>query len=165
MPESLGGFLKSMGCSDADWALDTVDRKSISGYSFYFQESLVSWSSIKQVYHVIIYQSQILCHVPCFQSYMALSISWFLRFSRFMFFPIFSDNQATCSLSHSSAISAHSKHINIQHHFIWNLVQDGSFITTWIPTTDMPADIFTKSLNHTLFSKHWSVLGLSIPLS
>jgi hypothetical protein len=48
MPDSLGGFLKSMGCSDVDWALDTVDRKSISGYSFYFQGSLVSWSSIKQ---------------------------------------------------------------------------------------------------------------------
>src|SRR5271168_608978 len=56
-------------------------------------------------------------------------------------FPILSDNQATCALSNSIAISARSKHIDIRHHFIRDLVQAGSFSTTWIPTTDMPADI------------------------
>ena len=45
-------------------------------------------------------------------------------------FPILSDNQAACSLSHSPAISARSKHIDICHHFIRNHVQDGSFSTT-----------------------------------
>jgi hypothetical protein len=78
-------------------------------------------------------------------------------------FPILSVNQATCSLSHSPAISTCSKHIDIHHHFICAFVQDSSFTTLWIPTTDMPADIFMKSLNHTLFMKHHAVLGLLIP--
>ena len=47
-PESLQGFMQNMGCSDADWASDASDRKSISGYSFFFQGSLVSWSAVKQ---------------------------------------------------------------------------------------------------------------------
>jgi hypothetical protein len=47
-PEMLRGYMQNMGCSDADWASDTLDRKSISGYSFYFQGSLISWSSVKQ---------------------------------------------------------------------------------------------------------------------
>ena len=80
-------------------------------------------------------------------------------------FPILSDNQAACSLSNTPAISARSKHIDICHHFIRNLVLDGSFSTTWIPTADMPADIFTKPLPLSIFSRHRNVLGLSIPPS
>ena len=78
-------------------------------------------------------------------------------------FPILSDNQATCSLSHSPAISARSKHIDIHHHFICDHVQDGSFSTTWITTADMPADIFTKALPFPIFSCNHDVLGLSVP--
>ena len=40
--------MQNFGCSDADWASDTMDCKSISGYSFYFEGSLVSWSTVKQ---------------------------------------------------------------------------------------------------------------------
>ena len=36
------------GLSDTDWASDEKDRKRISGYCFYFLDSLVSWSSRKQ---------------------------------------------------------------------------------------------------------------------
>ena len=38
------------GCvlTDANWATDEKDQKSISGYCFYFLNSLVSWSAIKQ---------------------------------------------------------------------------------------------------------------------
>ena len=34
--------------SDADWASDEKDRKSVSGYCFFFLDCLVSWSSRKQ---------------------------------------------------------------------------------------------------------------------
>jgi len=47
-PDSLRGFMHNLGCSDADWASDPGDRWSISGYCFFFQGSLVSWSAVKQ---------------------------------------------------------------------------------------------------------------------
>ena len=47
-PELLCGYMQNMGCLDADWASDALDHKSISGYSFYFQGSLISWSAVKQ---------------------------------------------------------------------------------------------------------------------
>ena len=78
-------------------------------------------------------------------------------------FPILSGNQAACSLSNSPAVSARSKHIDIHHHFICNHVLNGSFSTTWIPTSDMPADIFMKPLPFPVFSCHHDVLGLSVP--
>ena len=41
VPSTLSCYMQNVGCSDADWASDAADRKSISGYSFYFHGSLV----------------------------------------------------------------------------------------------------------------------------
>ena len=46
--DTIAGYIQNVGCSDADWASDAVDRKSILGYSFFFEGSLVSWSATKQ---------------------------------------------------------------------------------------------------------------------
>ena len=48
IPSMLHGFMQNVSCSDANWASDAVDRKSISGYSFYFEGSLVLWLAVKQ---------------------------------------------------------------------------------------------------------------------
>ena len=159
--------MQNVGCSDADWASDMVDRKSISGYSFYFQGSLVSWSAVKQkLIALSSTEAEYYAMMHAFKE--ALWLRTFLHVLKFPVprpFPILSDNQAACSLSNSPAISARSKHIDIHHHFIHDYVQDGSFSTMWIPTTDMPADIFTKPLPFPTFSCHRDVLGLSIPPS
>ena len=148
VPSTIRGYLQNVGCSDADWASDAVDRKSISGYSFYFEGSLVSWSAVKQKSITLSsMEAEYYAMTHAFKE--ALWLRVFLRFLKFPVpqpFPILSDNQAACSLSNSPAISARSKHINIRHHFIHEHVQNGSFSTTWIPTEDMPADIFTKVL-------------------
>ena len=167
IPSSLSGYIKNVGCSDADWASNTVDRKSVSGYSFYFQGSLVSWSAVKQK-SIALSSTEAEYYAMSHAFKEALWLRTFLGLLHLPVprpFPILSDNQAACSLSNSSAISARSKHIDIRHHFLRDHVQAGSFTTTWIPTEDMPADIFTKILPSVVFSRHRDVLGLSIPLS
>jgi Reverse transcriptase (RNA-dependent DNA polymerase) len=167
IPSSLSGYIKNVGCSDADWASNTADRRSISGYSFYFQGSLVSWSAVKQK-SIALSSTEAEYYAMSHAFKEALWLRTFLGLLRLPVprpFPILSDNQAACSLSNSTAISARSKHIDIRHHFIRDHVQAGSFTTTWIPTEDMPADIFTKILPSIVFSRHRDVLGLSIPLS
>jgi hypothetical protein len=128
-------ILQNVGCSDADWASDVVDRKSISRYSFYFEGSLVSWSGVKQ--KSIALSSTEAEYYAMTQAFKeALWMRAFLGILRFPVprpFPILSDSQAACSLSNSPAVSARSKHIDIRHHFIRALVQDGSFSTTRIP--------------------------------
>ena len=167
VPSTLSGYLQNVGCTDADWASDTVDRRSISGYSFYFQGSLVSWSAVKQK-SIALSSTEAEYYAMTHAFKEALWLRTFLSVLKFPVprpFPILSDNQAACSLSNSPAISARSKHIDIRHHFIRDHVQAGSFSTTWIPTADMPADIFTKVLPFPIFSRHRDVLGLSTPPS
>ena len=167
VPSSLSAYMQNIGCTDADWASDAVDQKSISGYSFYFQGSLISWSAVKQKSIALLStEAEYYAMTHAFKE--ALWLCTFLTVLKFPVpqpFPIPSDNQAACSLSHSPAISARSKHIDIRHHFIRDHVQAGSFSTTWIPTADMSADIFTKALPFPIFSHHRDVLGLSIPTS
>ena len=167
VPSSLSCYMQNVGCSDADWASDAIDRKSISGYSFYFQGSLISWSAVKQK-SIALSSTEAEYYAMTHAFKEALWLRTFLEVLKFPVprpFPILSDNQAACSLSNSPAISARSKHIDIRHHFICDHVLAGSFSTTWIPTADMPADIFTKPLPFPAFSRHRDVLGLSIPPS
>ena len=167
LPSSLAGYMQNVSCSDADWASDSTDRKSILGYSFFFEGSLVSWSAVKQK-SIALSSTEAEYYAMTHAFKKALWLRVFLSFMEFPVpcpFPILSDNQAACSLSNSIAISARSKHIDIRHHFICAHIHDGSFSTIWIPTTDMPADIFTKSLSSILFMRHHAVLGLSVPPS
>ena len=165
VPTTLLGYLQNVGCLDADWASDMADRKSISGFSF--EGSLVSWSVVKQKsFTLSSTEAEYYTMTHAFKE-----VLWMRSFLDFLKFPIphpfliLSDNQVACALSNSPSVSACSKHIDIRHHFIHSHVQDGSFSTTWIPTGDMPADIFTKALPFPVFSQHRDILGLSVPIS
>ena len=131
-PSSLSAYMQNVGCTDADWASDVVDWKSISGYSFYFQGSLISWSAVKQK-SIALSSTEAEYYVMTHAFKEALWLRTFLTVLKFpvpQLFSILSDNQAACSLSHSPVILARSKHINIRHHFICDHVQAGSFSTT-----------------------------------
>ena len=150
------------GLSDADWASDEKDRKSISGYCFYFLNSLVSWSSRKQrTVSTSSTESEYYALTNTIKE--AIWIKLFLSLTSLLLptpFPILCDNQSTCTIANTDIISSRTKHIDVHHHFICQHINDGSFITTWIPTSDMTADIFTKPLSSILFLHHCNNLGL-----
>ena len=150
------------GFSDADWASDEKDRKSISGYCFYFLGSLVSWSSRKQrTVSTSSTESEYYALTNTIKE--AIWMKLFLTLTELPSpspLPIFCDNQSTCTIANTDAISSRTKHIDVRHHFIRQHLTDGSFVTTWITTSDMVADIFTKPLLSTLFLRHRDSLGL-----
>lgn len=45
-----GNISPVYGFTDADWASDQVDRRSVSTYQFFFKGSLISWASRKQTF-------------------------------------------------------------------------------------------------------------------
>lgn len=51
-------------------------------------------------------------------------------------------------MSKEAAVNSRSKHIDIQHHFIRDLVKDGVILPAMIDTKLMPADYLTKAANN-----------------
>lgn len=74
---------------------------------------------------------------------------------------IYCDNQAAISLINSGANSSKGQHIEIQYHYIHDIVIEKKEVkVTYIPTDDMIADSLTKGIPAEKFIKHVSLMGL-----
>ena len=76
---------------------------------------------------------------------------------------IFEDNEGAIDISQSRKQYASIKHIDIRDHFIRDRVlEHKDIILNRLPTQDMTADLFTKQLPFTSFSKHRHDLGVKL---
>ena len=114
------GSDKCVGYSDADWAGDTSDRKSNSGYIFMFSGRAISWSSKKQ---------KCIALSTAEAEYIALSGAaqeclWLRQLEIELGCPpesptvIFEDNQSTIVMAKNPQYHRRAKHIDIHHHFV-----------------------------------------------
>lgn len=71
------------------------------------------------------------------------------------------DNETSIILTKNTESQARTKHIDVQHHYIRELVADKEVTIEWICSASMLADSFTKSLNIDTFRCHRNLLGLS----
>ena len=69
-------------------------------------------------------------------------------------FPVFEDNQGALQLSKKLVSNSNSKHINVRHHFLRELVRQGDTIVNHVPSEYQHADILTKVLAFDLFVIH-----------
>ena len=67
---------------------------------------------------------------------------------------IWQDNTTTIKLATSDDVSERSKHIECKFHFVKKLSAKGIIDVQHMPTDQMVADIFTKSLLEAVFKKH-----------
>jgi hypothetical protein len=148
---TLGGepaAMKLEGWSDADWAANDIDRKSISGYCFKLGAGAVSWKSKKQT-SVALSSTE--------AEYMALTLAtkeamWIKLFLTelgvFKGGPICinCDNQSYIAQAKNPEHHARTKHIDIQYHFIREKVEEGTVKLEFCLTQEMVADVLTKAL-------------------
>ena len=73
---------------------------------------------------------------------------------------IFSDNQATVSIAHHPEHHTQTKHIDIAHHFLCNLIQNGMLNLVYINTLVNLANLFTKSLPKTVHQDLMYEIGI-----
>lgn len=142
------------GYSDADWACDLDDRKSIGAYCIYLGNNLVSWSSKKQA---------IVAKSSTKSEYRALSsasseISWLqsllseLDIVKLPTPVLWCDNQSAGDLAKNPVFHSRSKHIELDVHYIRDKVLQTELEVRYIPTDEQVADVLTKPLSFPKFN-------------
>ena len=69
-------------------------------------------------------------------------------------FPIFEDNQGAVRLAQSPVTNSYSKHIDVRHHFLQELVRQRDIKVVQVPSECQHAYILNKSLAFDLFAFH-----------
>ena len=70
------------------------------------------------------------------------------------------DNQSCVQMSVNPVFHDKSKHIEIRHHFIHDMVQKGAVDLQYISTDDQTADVLTKPLPRVKFEYFCGRLGV-----
>jgi len=136
------------GYCDADWAGDPDERRSTTGYYFTLGRGCIVWSSKRQA-TVALSSTE--------AEYMAVSaagreVCWIRRLLAEFGMAckaatvISNDNMGCIALAKNPVAHQRTKHIDVQHHFIRELVRTGTVILQHVPTDCMWADVLTKAL-------------------
>ena len=69
-------------------------------------------------------------------------------------FPFFEDNQGAVQLSQNPVSNSNSKHIDVRHHFLRELVRLGDITASHVPSEYQHTDILTKALAFDVLAIH-----------
>lgn len=134
--------------TDADWAGCKTDCKSTSGFICLLGDSIISWSSKKQLtVSLSSTEAEYIAAAHCCQE--ILWISQLLEDCCITIdkpIKLYEDNQSCIKMSSNEKFSARSKHINIKYHFLKDLINEKFIEMVYCPTDLMLADLLTKPL-------------------
>lgn len=152
-----------MAITDADWATDTNDRRSMGGMCTYLGDTLLSWSLRKQ---------KVVSRSSAESEYRALAdsvaeVRWIVSLLTELGIHlkqpsmIWCDNLSAKALATNPVQHARSKHIEIDVHFVRDMILAGEIDVSYVPSSLQVADCFTKALTQTHFENNRDKLGLS----
>lgn len=150
------------GYSDSDWAGSVTDRKSISGVCFSLGSAMISWCSRKQS-SVALSTAEVEYISACVASCEAV---WLRKLFAGLFGQsleptiIHCDNQSCLKLLVNPVFHDKSKHVEIQYHYIRDMVQRNVVQLRYICTEEQTIDILTKPLAKVKFVHFRDKLGV-----
>jgi hypothetical protein len=155
-----------LGYSDTDYASDASDRKSTMVYAFILSGAAITWASRKQ---------QTISTSTTEAEYVGLCNAakeavWIRNFLRDLgrgeytggthATRILWDNKGALRLVANPEFHSRSKHIDVQHHYVRELLENGTISVDYTRTSEMAADCLTKPLKKVQLSANLEILGL-----
>ncbi|CAI7806158.1 unnamed protein product [Closterium sp. NIES-53] len=144
---------------DADYAGDSADRKSPTGYVYCLNGAAISWQSKRQpMVALTTTESEYISLCLCIQEGVWLK-RLFGEFGHELAggVSVFVDNQSAIALAQNACLHGRTKHMHVRWHFIREMVASGEVILQWCPTNHQVADILTKLLP---FERHGVCISL-----
>ncbi|XP_020674473.2 uncharacterized protein LOC110093814 [Dendrobium catenatum] len=155
------------GYVDSDWATNSHDRKSITGYCYFMGKSIISWQVKKQT---SVARSSTEAEYRALAT-AATKMIWLRRLLEDFHIPqkeptlVYCDNTSTIALANNPVFHARTKHIDVDSHFFRDCIQNNKLTVHHMCTNDQIADIFTKPLSILRFRTLASKLIIDIPSS
>lgn len=159
--EKLNGFC------DADWAADSDERKSTTGYVFTMSGGAVSWRTKKQPTVVLsTTEAEYMAIVGAVQEGMwirsfLIEIGTYYNQGETPVLQIYADNKGAIQVAQNNSFSERTKHIDIKLKFIKEKMDSGDVVLNYLPTDSMPADILTKGCPMNKILKHRAAFGVN----
>ena len=156
------GHLNIHAYSHSSYANDKADRRSTSGYCTYVGGNLVTWRSKKQ--NVVSKSSAEAEYRSMSQT--AGELVWLRSFLTGFgilthgLMSMYCDNQAAIYIASNDTFHERTKHIEVDCHYVRELVERGVISTPYMKSYEQLADIFTKGLNSGTFQYLCNKLGL-----
>ena len=150
-----------IGYTDSDYAECKIDHKSTSGSCQFLVRRLVSWYSKKQ--HSVSTSTTEAKYIDA--GSCCAQILWMknqlqdygLALTKI---PILCDNTSAIAIANNPVQHTRTKHIDIRYHFLREHVMSGTVELHFVPADQQIADIFTKPLDESTFSRLVGELGM-----
>lgn len=154
--------LNLFGYSDASYADHLDTRRSTTGYVYMMAGGPVTWQS----------KSQPTVALSTMEAeYMALASAsqealWLQKLMTDLGYAtgkpmlIKEDNQGCIEFANEQRSSQRSKHIDIRHHFVRELIDNNKIVLNYCPTNIMAADVLTKALPRPRHRELIDIMGM-----
>ena len=142
--------------TDSDWATNKTDRKSISGFVLYFQDTPILWKSQTQK-TVALSSTEAEYYAT---SEATKEIKFIIQVLESLGIEVQKpiivhlDNVGAIFVAETPSATKQTRHIDARYHFVREYIVDGTIRIIFVSSKNNKADLFTKNVTSEVYEEH-----------